>query len=511
MDVGVTGSTQGTSRPFQFTLVHDPRQDGHLIEVDGENVAAENLLQKLSAKNAEKGGDFDPRRVSVTIRSKHVTSLIIVDMPGLSSVSNEPKNMALKELEDPSAIPILVLPCTDPRSADSAREAFEKLLDDRETPAVIIYNKFDEKIMEDASELGNLQKWSEWLRSWGSQSEDTRRRFSACFMVGVPPGNPNEDLVTRLKASHRKEERLIQQWKKRCGPDAMWPSTIKFGLASFEEFVHTQQSEKLLRFVDRVRPKLEELRKDEQDLLPQKKEDCRSLMKQLASVVTEGQKIWEGRLEPGLFPEGVKRTLEQELDWLKDQKMGDRALKILMVLETGQFPEEVVDAASGVSQENRGLRRWLVELVPHSETHLLGLNAPTRFADWIVRYAFVYLWKHTTRHYNLEFFRNSVSDQQNQSPNNAIKEYKKAMCARLFRPLAELMRIMLQDQFVRSMEAPFDSSQRDLKPWFQSLQTESVEVEALRDVYGKEAPASVQTLTQESSKLLRSCRQVYGR
>ena len=92
LPLGVTGSQQATNRPFQFTLIHDPAEDGHIIHVDKEEVSRENLLQKLCAKNNELDGmsRFSSSRVSVNIRSKRVTSLIIVDMPGLTLTSQEP-------------------------------------------------------------------------------------------------------------------------------------------------------------------------------------------------------------------------------------------------------------------------------------------------------------------------------------------------------------------------------------------------------------------------------------
>ena len=50
LPLGVTGTTQGTCRPFQFTLIYDPSEDGHVIHVDGEEVVREHLLEKLGAK-----------------------------------------------------------------------------------------------------------------------------------------------------------------------------------------------------------------------------------------------------------------------------------------------------------------------------------------------------------------------------------------------------------------------------------------------------------------------------
>ena len=512
LPLGVTGTVQGTCRPFQFTLIHDPNQEGHVIQVDGEDVARENLLEKLRAKNFEFGG-FNARRVNVTIRSKHVTSLIVVDMPGLSARSDAPREMALAELEDPSAIPILVLPSNDPGSADPARQAFDALLDGRETPAVAIVNKFDEKIWEAASELGSGAKWNQWVESWHRQTPEQMNRYSAWFMVGVPPGDPKEDLVTRLTESHAKEELLIQQWRQRCGPEALWPEPIKFGLASFEEFVHKQQAERLSSFVANVRPLLLDLQDKERALMPRKHEGYGRLLKQLAFVVTEGQTIWQGQLASGLFSQQVKKTLQQELEWLKSQSMSDRAFSMMHMLETGDWqqavgprdarkepldPSTFPPGASGSSDRQisaarlrmQTLQFWLVDTVYTSETHLLGLTASTRFADCIERFAFVCLWLHTTANYDLEFFRNSVSNQQHQTANNAIREYKKAMCARVFRPLAELMKLMLQEQFVRSMDAPFDSEQKDQRPWFQEMQKHHMDVEEIRKTYRQEVAAS---------------------
>ena len=424
--------------------------------------------------------------------------------------------MALKELEDKNAIPILVLQSSDPRSAEPARQAFEKLLEGRGNQAVAIMNKFDEKILQPESELGNATKWNQWVQSWNNQAAEQTGRYSAWFMVGVPPGNPNQDLVTRLKESGAKEEELIQGWRKRCGAEAQWPKAIKFGLASFEELVHNQQSEKLANFVNTVGPRLDELRRSEPDHLPSKPQGGSGLLQKMAFIVTEGQSIWEGKLESGQFTGKVKKTLPQELDWLKEQKMGQRAEHIIDMLESGNWQKAVGptvepiaasaddlatpaapdmntasadggDSMSAARRRKEYLQTWLVKTVHASDTHLLGLTATRRFAECIERFAFSFLFLHTTRNYTLEFFRNSVSDQQQQSANNAIKEYKKSMCARVFRPLVELMRIVLEDQFVRSMDAPFDSDQRDQKQWFRALRKEGLEVENIRKTYEQEA------------------------
>ena len=410
-------------------------------------------------------------------------------------------DLALRELEHPNTIPILVLENRgDLGALDGVRAFFDKELDLRGIKAVAIMNKFDMMIMHASSELGTATKWNQWADAW----ERSETKYHAWFNVGVPPGNASQDLEARLRESHSNEEQLIQTWKKRCGSLASWPEDIRFGLASFEEYVHSEQWHKLSSFVEAVKPKLPALVDDEQSLFLPRLQD--HLLQDLTQLVSDGQKIWNGHLESGLYSTLVKKTLRQELDWLKEQKLDHRVRAMMRMFETGDRRQGVkrnVDCEAPAASDDRkpnGLQHWLVDAVCYAETCVLGLNATTRFSSCVERFAFACLWLNTTFHYTPEFFRNAMADQQKQSPNTAIMEYKRSMCSRVFRPLVEMMAVLLEDQFMRSMDAPFESEMVDQSGWFVSLIQAEVSVEDIRKAHREQALSLAQRSLMQYSR-----------
>lgn len=81
----LTPQDTGTRRPLKVVLEHSPAQTTPLCHLDGQKIAAEDVLQAVWQVNADlaKRNEFEFTPLSLKVSWSKVVTMTIIDLPGL--------------------------------------------------------------------------------------------------------------------------------------------------------------------------------------------------------------------------------------------------------------------------------------------------------------------------------------------------------------------------------------------------------------------------------------------